>query len=291
MSEVRRFLEHLVEHHLSSLAQICKTDVMAIYSPMTPALPGVVRTEVERLSKRDNFNRQLTVVLDTGGGLVDAVERTVDVIRHHYDIVDFIIPDQAMSAGTVFALSGDSIYMDYFSQLGPIDPQFFIDDKWVPGLGYLEKFKELNEKSKKGTLTPLEYALVDKMDLADLHRYEQAREHSVELLEKWLTTYKFKNWNKTETRNQKVTSKMKQDRANEIAMALNNTTRWHAHSRGISMKLLTDELKLKIEDLSSSEILQKSLHRTHNFMTDYMQNNNMSACLKTAHYTDETGEQ
>ena len=291
MSEIQRFLEHLTGIHLSALAQICESDVMAIYGPMYPALPGFVRTEVERLSKRKNFNGRLTVVLDTGGGLVDAVERTVDVIRHHYEIVDFIIPDQAMSAGTVFALSGDNIYMDYFSQLGPIDPQFFIDGKWVPGLGYLEKFQELNEKSEGGTLTPLEYALVDKMNLVDLHRYEQAREHSVELLEKWLTTYKFKNWSKTETKGNKVTPDMKRTRANEIAMALNDTTRWHAHSRGIPMKLLTAELQLKIEDISKCEALQERLHEAHNFMVDYMQNNNMSACLKTAHYTDSTGEQ
>ena len=235
MSEIQRFLEHLAGIHLSGLAQIRESDVMAIYGPMFPDLPGIVRTEVEELSKQKNFNGRLTVVLDTGGGLVDAVERTVEVIRHHYKIVDFIIPDQAMSAGTVFALSGDNIYMDYFSQLGPIDPQFFIDEKWVPGLGYLEKFQELNKKSEDGTLTPLEYALVDKMNLADLHRYEQAREHSVELLEKWLTTYKFKNWSKTETNGDKVTPKMKRERANKIAMALNDTTRWHAHSRGIPM--------------------------------------------------------
>ena len=276
---------------LSELAAVCESDVMVIYGPMSPDLPGVVRTEVEQLSEQHKFNSQLTVMLDTGGGLVDAVERTVDVIRHHYDIVDFIIPDQAMSAGTIFALSGDKIYMDYFSQLGPIDPQFLIDDNWVPGLGYLEKFHELNDKSKNGILTPLEYALVDKMDLADLHRYEQAREHSVELLEKWLTTYKFKNWSKTETKGTKVTPAMKRKRANEIAMNLNDTTRWHAHSRGISMKLLQEELNLKIEDISDSVSLQNSIHKTHKFITDYMQNNNLSACLKTANYTGHTGQQ
>ena len=56
-----------------------------------------------------------------------SVERTVGIIRQHYFQVDFIIPDKAMSAGTVCALSGDNIYMDYYSQLGPIDPQFFIE--------------------------------------------------------------------------------------------------------------------------------------------------------------------
>ena len=284
MSEVRGFLDQMVSFYLSQLAAACKSDVMALYGPIVHGLPGAVRIETENLSNSQNFNKQLTVMLDTGGGLVDAVERTVEVIRHHYSNVDIIIPDQAMSAGTIFALSGDNIYMDYFSQLGPIDPQFLIDDKWVPGLGYLEKFQEFNTKAENGTLTPLEYSLAEKMDLADLHRYEQAREHSVELLEKWLTKYKFKNWHTTKTRGVEVTDQMKQDRANEIAMTLNDTRRWHAHSRGISMKLLKEELCLEIEDLSDHEGLQKSASETHNFMIDYMQSTGLQACLKSARY-------
>ena len=276
--------------HLSNLANNCQSDVLLIYGPMSNQLPGIVRDEVEQLSKQIKFNGKLTIMLDTGGGLVDAVERTVDVIRHHYEIVDFVIPDKAMSAGTVFALSGDNIYMDYFSQLGPIDPQFFVDDKWVPGLGYLEKFQELNEKSEEGTLTSLEYALVDKLDLSDIHRYEQAREHSVELLEKWLTTYKFKNWVRTETSGRNVTSKMKRERANEIAMKLNDTRRWHAHSRGISMKLLQEELKLKIEDISRTNSLDISAHTVHRFMIDYMQSGKMHACLKSASQPESSEE-
>ena len=39
-----------------------------------------------------------------------------------------IVPDGAMSAGTIFALSADRIMMDYFSCLGPIDPQIEKDD-------------------------------------------------------------------------------------------------------------------------------------------------------------------
>ena len=106
---------------------------------------------------------------------------------------------------------------------------------------------------RDGTLTPLEFMLVEKLDLADLHRFEQAREHSVELLEKWLSTYKFKNWHKTESKRKSVTQDMRKKRAKKIALALNNTKRWHAHSRGISIETLQNELNLKIEDMSESK--------------------------------------
>ena len=47
----------------------------------------------------------------------------VATLRSNYGDVTVIVPDRAMSAGTIFALSADRIMMDYFSCLGPIDPQ------------------------------------------------------------------------------------------------------------------------------------------------------------------------
>ena len=183
--------------------------------------------------------------------------------------------------------------MDYYSQLGPIDPQFYIDEKWIPGVGYLEKFKKLNKKSKKGKLTPLEYALVEKLDLADLHRYEQAREHSVELLEKWLPAFKFKNWHKKRSTGEAVTQEMKQERAKEIALKLNDTTRWHAHSRGISMKVLQDELDLKIEDLGTDVQLQNVVKGVHTFIVDFVETSQIYFCVRSARYknSEDTHEQ
>ena len=51
------------------------------------------------------------------------IQRIAETLRHHYDRVEFIVPNYAMSAGTVLVMSGDAIHMDYFSVLGPIDPQ------------------------------------------------------------------------------------------------------------------------------------------------------------------------
>jgi len=54
-----------------------------------------------------------------------------------------------MSAGTIFCMAADRIYMDYSSALGPIDPQ--VPDRenrvLVPALGYLDKVEELIKKS------------------------------------------------------------------------------------------------------------------------------------------------
>lgn len=45
-------------------------------------------------------------------------------------------------------MSGNDIYMDYYSVLGPIDPQVKNkDNNWVAALGYLDKVNELLKKA------------------------------------------------------------------------------------------------------------------------------------------------
>ncbi len=117
----------------------------------------------------DNKKERIFVILTTGGGSAIAVERYVNILRHHYQEVNFIVPDYAFSAGTIFCMSGDNIYMDYFSVLGPIDPQVQNKDgKWVAALGYLDKINELIDKAKKNTLTQAEFVILKDFDLAEL---------------------------------------------------------------------------------------------------------------------------
>ncbi|WP_298136993.1 hypothetical protein [Acidiferrobacter sp.] len=89
-------------------------------------------------------SKTLAICLTTPGGEVEPVENMVDIVRHHYDTIYFIVPSAAYSAGTIFCMSGDKIYRDYSSSLGPIDPQ--VPDKenkyLVPAPGYLDKVAE-----------------------------------------------------------------------------------------------------------------------------------------------------
>ena len=57
--------------------------------------------------------------------------------------------------------------MDYFSRLGPIDPQIVKDDRLIPALAYLKKFEELNEKAAAGNLTTAEYVLLQQLNVAE----------------------------------------------------------------------------------------------------------------------------
>jgi hypothetical protein len=168
-------------------------------------------------------------------------------------------------------MSGDAIHMDYFSVLGPIDPQLPKDDKMVPALGYLEQYNRLIEKSNNGDLTTAEMAfLINRFDPAELYMYEQARELSISLLKEWLVKYKFKNWKKTKTRRLKVNKAMRVKRAEEIAKALNKIDKWNSHGRGISMSVLRKDLNLIIEDFGENEGVSTCVKDYHKLLQNYL---------------------
>lgn len=112
----------------------------------------------------------------------------VDTLRRFYQLVHFIVPNYAYSAGTVFVMAGDDIYIDYYSRLGPIDPQTeTAKGRPVSALGQLEKYNALIEKAQNGTITTAEVQLlIDGFDQAELYHYEQARDLSISLVEEWL---------------------------------------------------------------------------------------------------------
>lgn len=234
---------------LQAIEGVTKGDCIAVCSPIRFGLDVAVRDALDALSPK---KRKLTVILETNGGFIEVTQRIAQTLRHSYRIVDFIVPNCAYSAGTVLVMSGDEIYMDYFSVLGPIDPQLDKDDKMVPALGYLEQYDRLIKKSASGSLTTAELAfLINRFDPAELYMYEQAREMSISLLKEWLVKYKFKNWKKTQTRKLTVTKAIRVARAEEIAKALNKIDKWNSHGRGIHMAVLRKDLKLLIQDFGA----------------------------------------
>ncbi len=263
---------------LRRIEEMLDSDGLTMISPMQPGVEHRVKIAIEA---REERRSNLVVILDTPGGVVEVVERIVRVLRHHYREVKFLIPDRAMSAGTVLAMSGDDILMDYHSCLGPIDPQLERDDRLVPALSYLSQYAHLIEKSKDEVLSTAELVLLQKLDLAELHRFELARDLSIALLKEWLTNYKFKDWNKTETKGIRVTQSMKEERAKWIAEQLNDQKRWLTHGRGIDMRTLQEGLLLKIEDIGADPDLKRAVWDYFWFLRDHMARNGLVSFVHT----------
>jgi hypothetical protein len=280
-----KWVEDRLNGCLADMETALDADGLTYVGPIYYGTDDRIRDGIEsRTTKRP----KLVFILETGGGYIEVAQRIVDTLRHHYRLVEFIVPNHAMSAGTVLVMSGDAIYMDYYSVLGPIDPQLQRRDRniSVPALGYLEQYERLIKKSKRGQLSTAELAfLLEKFDPAELYDYEQSRELSVSLLKEWLVKYKFKDWKKTQTRKLPVTAKVRQQRAEEIARQLNNTGHWHSHGRGISMEVLKRELKLQIEDFGADSKLNEMIRGYYRLLEDYMLKLGQSSVLHTnGHY-------
>ena len=222
-------VEGLLDERLCAIENEFSADGLAIYGPLEYGLDDVVRNFIEAMKTRPEKRDHLVVLVDTDGGYIDVVSRIVDTIRHHYKNVSFVIPNAAYSAGTILAMSGDSIYMDYYSRLGPIDPQVQGENgQMIPALGYLRRYEDLisrsHSKDPKDGLSLVEIQLVvSGFDQATLYMYDQARELSVTLLSDWLCKYKFKDWTVTETHQLPVDDDMRRRRAGEVAKSSSTT--------------------------------------------------------------------
>ncbi len=270
LSGVDAYVGRLLYAQIVEIEKSWSRDCIVIYGPLLSGVDQMVREVVEDIPNR-NAAKQLVVLVNTDGGVVEVVERIVDTLRHFYDDVAFVIPDRAMSAGTVLVMSGDSIFMDYFSRLGPIDPQLEKEDgQTVPVVGYLIQYQRLLDKSESGMLNDAELALLDRFDLAELLRFEEAKELSIDLLKKWLKKYKFKDWGETETSKKPVTKQMKLDRAEAIATMLNDPQIWHSHGRAISRDVLMERVGLRIDRLEADPVRAESVALYHGLLADYM---------------------
>ena len=169
-------LDSYIKDRLDGLSReigtLLDSDVVSVTGPLLPGVDRTLRKAIENQPQQKS--ERVCVILDTLGGVVGAVERMVAVIRYNYERMTVIVPDKAMSAGTIFALSANRILMDHFFVLGPIDPPIGKDGELLPALANLNQFKRLNQKSASGTMTSAEFALVNKFDPGELYQYEQS---------------------------------------------------------------------------------------------------------------------
>jgi len=272
-------LKQLLQTKLIALEQFLDADVLVYYGNLAPVSANLFAKLIEDLKADATKRDKLYIILTTLGGSAEIVERYVNILRYHYEEVNFIVPDYAYSAGTIFCMSGDSILMDYISVLGPIDPQVpNKDNKYVAALGYLDKINEFIAKAANGTLTKAELIWLKDLDLGEIRSFEQARDLTTDLLQKWLVKYKFKNWTQHKD-NTSVTEEEKRQRAIEIAQELSDNNKWKSHGKGISIAELSD-LKLKIEDYSKKDTLRALIRDYYNTMDEYVRMKSISLFIQ-----------
>ena len=285
---VDNVIKNLANTKLFEIEKNLQADFVSLFGAITNGLSSLIRDVISDIALEKQHDKLLFMLTTTGGSAIE-VARIVNVLRNFYNEVMFIIPDYAYSAGTILCMSGDKIYMDYFSVLGPIDPQIQRQDgTFIAAQGYLDKVNEFVSKSQQGLLSNAELVMLSKIDLADLRMYEQARELTIDLLKRWLVKYKFKTWTEHRTNPDKkgtsVTEDEKAARAEEIAEKLSDSNLWKAYGRGLDINILRDELRLDIIDYGEDYELSSLVKSYFELLSDYIRKNGLPLFIHTRRY-------
>ncbi len=134
--------------------------------------------------KAKDRSKGLDLILHTPGGDVGATESLIDYFHNLYGTnIRTIVPQIAMSGGTLLAVSGKEIVMGAHSSLGPVDPQF----GGMAAQSYLEEFeiacRDVKEHPEKLLLWQ---TIIGKLQPGFLALCGRAIEWSSEILENTL---------------------------------------------------------------------------------------------------------
>lgn len=212
------------------------------------------------LSDKDGFyeiinninSKEVDVFLHSPGGSAEATESIVKMLRSKFTNIRFIITGAAKSAATMLALSGDSILMDKSAELGPIDPQVRVRNRFSPAGSIIEQFDQAARELKKDpSQLPVWIPILQEFAPALLVECENFIDLSKKLVKDWLAEFMFK------------AAKDSKRKARKVADYLTDEKNTLSHARRIGF----DELKklgVKVELLEEQkDKLQDAIRQLH----------------------------
>lgn len=151
LNEIREEIKHIGSpfdvvrcRYIKELSEYIGRNVIIYYSGwLQKKIDGVSVNDADKdgfmavIHKMDK-SKGLDLILHTPGGDVAATESLVDYLHSMFgNNIRAIVPQLAMSAGTMIACACKEILMGQHSSLGPIDPQY----NGIPAYGIVEEFQ------------------------------------------------------------------------------------------------------------------------------------------------------
>jgi hypothetical protein len=181
----------------------------------------------------------LDLILHTPGGNIASTQSIVDYLHRMFgNDIRAIIPQMAMSAGTMMACSCREIVMGKQSNLGPIDPHL----NGVPAYGVISEFEEAYKEIKGKKDTGIDHAkvlvwqpIISQYKPTFLSQCRNAISLSNQFVEEQLATVMFgaEKESLAQTKKQKADAKRK---ARQIVKRLTDYTENRRHDRHIHIE-------------------------------------------------------
>jgi ClpP class serine protease len=264
---------NIVRHeYLAKLHQRTGRNVIAYYSGFL-SKPGIHGLEISDEDKNGfmmavhklDRSKGLDLILHTPGGgltstqsIVDYLHRMFRTSRDAIPDIRAIIPQIAMSAGTMIACSCKEIWMGKHSNLGPIDPQF----NGIPAYGVLKEFQTAcREVKSQPTKIPIWQSIISQYRPTYLSRCKNAIDLSNAFVAKQLETVMFNGLTNAKTK------------AKQVVKALTHYTQNKAHDRHIH-----------IDECAAMGLVVKSIEDSGEYTNEVDEKGDFQDLILTVHH-------
>jgi ATP-dependent protease ClpP protease subunit len=193
-------------------------------------------------------DKGLDLLLHTPGGDMAATESLVDYLRQMFGTnIRAIVPQIAMSGGTMIALACKEIMMGKHSNLGPIDPQ----SSGVPAHAIKEEFdRAVQEVQKAPQTAAIWQVIISKYGAAQISESVKAISWADQMVREWLKTGMF------------VGDQNPDAKIDKIVQELGDHAITKSHSRHISFTAAKN-IGLNVTSLESDQTLQDAVLSVH----------------------------
>ncbi|MCY4396747.1 MAG: hypothetical protein OXC10_16600 [Rhodospirillaceae bacterium] len=192
-------------------------------------------------------NKGLDLLIHTPGGDIATTESLVHYLREMFgNNIRAVIPQIAMSAGTMIACSCDTILMGKHSNIGPVDPQF----NGIPAIGVLKEVEVAFDEIKKDPkAAPAWKPILSQLPPSFLQQCQWSVSRSAEFLKDSLRSGMLRDLQEPERED---TIKKIAERLTDLGY--NKTHNRHIHYQecmdlGLNVEMLENKKEKKLQDL------------------------------------------
>jgi hypothetical protein len=241
--------------YLRKLHDVTGRNIIIYYSGwlQKPGLPGLLVSDADKngfMTVIHGLDRSkgLDLLLHTPGGETAATESIVDYLHSMFGgNIRAVVPQLAMSAGTMIACACKEIVMGKQSSLGPIDPQL----GGLPAHGIVEEFKRAHaeiqaEPSKMAVWQPI----IAKYHPTLIGECEKAIQWSTEMAREWLQ------------RGMLGGEEDREGKADTIVKELSDHALTKSHARHLSAAKCRD-VGLKVTMMEDNQDFQEAILSVH----------------------------
>jgi membrane-bound ClpP family serine protease len=190
----------------------------------------------------------LDLILHTPGGDMSATESLIDYLRQIFNNdIRAIIPQMAMSGGSMIACSCKEIIMGLHSNLGPFDPQI----NGTPAQAIIEEFERAkNEINNNNSMAYIWQPIIQKYNLGFITQVQHAIKMAESVVDASLRSNMFAGDPQVDAKVAQIIAELGSNRATQT------------HSRHIH-RAKAKSIGLKVVDLEADPTLQDRVLSVH----------------------------